>query len=62
MDDRRLLRFAALVFMLLLALGAACSGEGEDEEEDDDDEGRISPKVAVMTVNAGGADDLQLVI
>ena len=60
MGDRRLLRVAALVFILLLALGAACSGEGEDE--DDDDEGSIAPTGAVVTVDAGAADDLQFAI
>jgi hypothetical protein len=61
MSDRTLLRFAALVFILFLALSVACSGETE-EDDDDDDEGRIAPVGAVVTVDVSTDDDLHLAV
>lgn len=60
MGNRTVLRFAALVFILFLALSVACSGE--TEEDDDDDEESIAPVGAVVTVDVGTDDDLHLAV
>ncbi len=62
MGNRPLRRFAALVFILFLALSVACGGETGGEEEEEEEEGSIAPVEAVVTVDMSTDDDLHLVV